>query len=164
MSDSSQKGPVSWTNVLLRLKGAVSAAASVELLGFDLGVGAGGFGVGGRDRRHLVARRATAPAGEPRRGRASAGSRAGRGAAGGLLGAVASRASAYGAGQGRGPGAAVAGPQRRRGVRLRLPLLEGRRQGDRARAGGVWETHLPHLSQAGCFGSLSSTLNPNKKL
>jgi hypothetical protein len=53
--DSSQKGPVSWTNVLLRLKGAVSAAASVELLGFDLGVGAGGFSVGGPRKAMLSA-------------------------------------------------------------------------------------------------------------
>ncbi|CAD6216762.1 unnamed protein product [Miscanthus lutarioriparius] len=58
------------------------------------------------------------------------------------------RAPADGAGQGRGRGGAVARPQRRRGVRRRLPLLEGRRQGARARPGGVGEIHLPHFSQA----------------
>ena len=66
-----------------------------------------------------------------------------------LLGAGAPRAPKDGAGQGRRRGGALARPQRRRGVRRRLPLLEGRRQGDGARAGGVREIHLPHLSQAG---------------
>uniref|UniRef100_A0A0A9DHB3 Uncharacterized protein n=1 Tax=Arundo donax TaxID=35708 RepID=A0A0A9DHB3_ARUDO len=63
-----------------------------------------------------------------------------------MLGAAAAGAPAGGAGEGRGGGGAVAWPPGRRGLRRRLPELEGRREGDRAHPGGVREAHLPHLS------------------
>ena len=103
----------------------------------------------GRDRRNLAARPDAVAVAAAQHGPRPA-SGAGRGGdAGELLGARPPGAPAGGAGEGRGGGGAVAGTQGRRGVRRRLPGLEGRREGDRARAGGVWEAYLPHLSQAG---------------
>ena len=101
----------------------------------------------GRDRRNLAARLAAVAVAQNGPRPASGAGRGGD--AGELLGARPPGAPAGGAGEGRGGGGAVAGTRGRRGVRRRLPGLEGRREGDRARAGGVWEAYLPHLSQAG---------------
>ena len=100
----------------------------------------------GRGGRHLEARPPVPAAVGPAGGGGGAG---GGGAAGLLLGGAAPGAAAGGAGEGRGLGAAVAAPPGRGGLRGGLPELEGRRQGDRARPGGVREAHLPHLCQAG---------------
>ena len=104
----------------------------------------------GRDRRNLAARLAAVAVAQNGPRPASGAGRGGD--AGELLGARPPGAPAGGAGEGRGGGGAVAWTRGRRGVRRRLPGLEGRREGDRARAGGVWEAYLPHLSQAGTVG------------